>query len=108
MHNSPRLLLSDRGNNTANSDFWVRSGDYIRLKNIEIGYSLPTSFTKKLKLGQVRFYASGLNLVTFDHLDGLPLDPELPESGYNSNINGTASASYPYMKIYSLGLNLKF
>jgi TonB-linked SusC/RagA family outer membrane protein len=104
----PRLLLSDRGNNTANSDFWVRSGDYIRLKNVEIGYSLPASLIKRLKLSQVRFYLSGLNLLTFDQLDGLPFDPELPESGYNSNIGGTGSASYPYMKIYSIGLNLKF
>ncbi|MBC6112090.1 SusC/RagA family TonB-linked outer membrane protein [Pedobacter fastidiosus] len=96
----PRLLLTDRGNNTAASDFWIRSGDYIRLKNAEIGYSLPSSFTKKLKIKQLRLYASGLNLITFDQLGDLPIDPELPESGYNS--------SYPYMKIYSFGVNLKF
>lgn len=96
----PRLLLTDRGNNTAASDFWIRSGDYIRLKNVEIGYSLSPSFVKKLKIKQLRFYASGLNLLTFDKLGDLPIDPELPESGYNS--------SYPYMKIYSFGVNLKF
>jgi len=96
----PRLLLNDRGNNTANSDFWIRSGDYIRLKNVELGYSLPQSFIKKLKISQLRFYVGGLNLLTFDKLGDLPIDPELPESGYN--------ASYPYMKIYSLGMNLKF
>ncbi|PWS29191.1 hypothetical protein DHW03_05045 [Pedobacter yonginense] len=104
----PRLLLADRGNNTAASDFWIRSGDYIRLKNVELGYSLPAHFVKRLKLSQLRFYVSGLNLLTFDQLDGLPIDPELPESGYNSNINGVSSASYPYMKIYSFGVNLKF
>ncbi|MNK61953.1 TonB dependent receptor [compost metagenome] len=96
----PRLLLTDRGNNTATSDFWIRSGDYVRLKNVEIGYSLSPSFIKKLKIRQLRFYASGLNLITFDKLGDLPIDPELPESGYNS--------SYPYMKIYSFGVNLKF
>ncbi len=96
----PRLLLTDRGNNTVNSDFWVRSGDYLRLKNVEIGYSLPATFVKKLKLSQFRIYAGGLNLLTFDKLGDLDLDPELPESGYNS--------SYPYMKIYSFGINLKF
>ena len=96
----PRLLLTDRGNNTANSDFWIRSGDYIRLKNVELGYSLSPAFIKRLKISQLRFYVGGLNLLTFDKLDDLPIDPELPESGYN--------ASYPYMKIYSLGLNLKF
>lgn len=96
----PRLLLTDRGNNTANSDFWIRSGDYIRLKNVELGYSLSPAFIKRLKISQLRFYVGGLNLLTFDKLGDLPIDPELPESGYN--------ASYPYMKIYSLGLNLKF
>ncbi|QPH40353.1 SusC/RagA family TonB-linked outer membrane protein [Pedobacter endophyticus] len=96
----PRLLLTDRGNNTANSDFWIRSGDYIRLKNVELGYSLSSAFIKRLKIAQLRFYVSGLNLLTFDKLGDLPIDPELPESGYNS--------SYPYMKIYSFGLNLKF
>lgn len=96
----PRLVLTDRGNNTQNSDFWLRSGDYLRLKNVELGYSLPQSLLKRLKLSQVRFFVSGLNLLTFDKLGGLNLDPEIPEAGYNS--------SYPYMKIYSLGLNLKF
>lgn len=96
----PRLLLTDRGNNTALSDFYVRSGDYIRLKNVELGYSLSPLFIKKLKISQLRFYVSGLNLLTFDKLGDLNTDPELPESGYNS--------SYPFMKIYSFGLNLKF
>ena len=96
----PRLLITDRGNNTANSDFWIRSGDYIRLKNVELGYTLSSAFIKRLKIAQLRFYVSGLNLLTFDQLGDLPIDPELPESGYNS--------SYPYMKIYSFGLNLKF
>ncbi len=96
----PRLVIADRGNNTVQSDFWVRDGDYIRLKNIELGYSLPTSITNKLKIGQLRFYAGGLNLLTFSKVNDLNIDPELPESGYNN--------SYPYMKIYSFGLNLKF
>jgi TonB-linked SusC/RagA family outer membrane protein len=96
----PRLLIADRGNNTANSDFWIRSSDYVRLKNIELGYSLSDRFVKKLKLSQLRFYVSGLNLLTFSKLNDLNIDPELPESGFNS--------SYPYMKIYSFGVNLKF
>ncbi|RKR81964.1 TonB-linked SusC/RagA family outer membrane protein [Mucilaginibacter gracilis] len=96
----PRLLQADRGNNTQNSDFWLRSGDYLRLKNVEIGYSLPASLIKRAKLSQVRFYISGLNMLTFDKLGSLNIDPEVPEAGYNS--------SYPLMKVYSFGLNLKF
>ncbi|MFI5452879.1 SusC/RagA family TonB-linked outer membrane protein [Pedobacter sp. UC225_61] len=96
----PRLLIADRGNNTVNSDFWIRSSDYVRLKNVELGYSLSDRFVKKLKLSQLRFYVSGLNLLTFSKLNDLNIDPELPEFGFNS--------SYPYMKIYSFGVNLKF
>lgn len=98
----PRLVFADRGNNTQLSDFWFRSGDYIRLKNAELGYTIPSNIVKKLRLSQLRFYISALNLFTFDKLGNLPIDPELPESGYNS------AYPYPYSKIYAFGLNLKF
>lgn len=96
----PRLALADRGNNTQVSDFWVRSGDYLRLKHTELGYSLNSAFTKKMKVQNIRFYVSGFNLLTFDKLGDLPIDPEIPEAGYIE--------SYPYLRSYSLGLNVKF
>ncbi|MGF1924200.1 MAG: SusC/RagA family TonB-linked outer membrane protein [Bacteroidia bacterium] len=96
----PRLALADRGNNTQVSDYWIRSGDYLRLKHTELGYSLNTSLVKKMKLQSIRFYVSGFNLITFDKLGDLPIDPEIPEAGY---IN-----SYPYLSSYSVGLNVKF
>lgn len=95
-----RLALADRGNNTQVSDYWVRSGNYLRLKHAELGYTLNADFVKKLKMQSIRFYVSGFNLLTFDQLGDLPIDPEIPESGY---IN-----SYPYLRSYSLGLNVKF
>jgi len=95
----PRLLTADRSNNTQNSDFWLRSGDYLRLKNAEIGYSLPSSVISKFRMSSCRFFLSGLNLLTFDSLGDLPLDPELPEAGY---------VTYPYMRTWSLGVNVKF
>ena len=96
----PRLTISDRANNTQNSDFWLRSGDFLRLKHVELGYSLPSNTLKKLKISQCRFFVSGFNLLTFDKLDGFPIDPEMPEAGYNS--------SYPALATYAFGLNLKF
>ncbi|RYE37084.1 MAG: TonB-dependent receptor [Sphingobacteriaceae bacterium] len=105
----PRLIVSDRGNNTQNSDFWLRSGDYIRLKNTELGYSFPSSLVKRLKLAQLRIYLSGLNLLTFDKLGNLNMDPEIPQAGYNTLApDGSSAANYPYMKIYSFGLKMKF
>ena len=103
----PRLLIADRGNNTQNSDFWLRSGDYIRLKNAELGYSFSPRIIKRLGLSQLRIYANGLNLLTFDKLGKLPLDPELPDAGYYAS-GANASYPYPFSRIYSFGVNLKF
>jgi TonB-linked SusC/RagA family outer membrane protein len=96
----PRLALADRGNNTQVSDYWTKSGDYLRLKHAELGYTLNAGLVQKLKLQSIRLYVSGFNLLTFDKLKDLPIDPEIPEAGY---IN-----SYPSLRSYSLGLNVKF
>ena len=96
----PRLTVIDRANNNANSDYWLRSGDFIKLKHVEVGYTLPANTIKRLKLSDCRFYVSGFNLLTFDKLGKLPIDPEIPEAGFNS--------SYPYLTTFALGMNLKF
>lgn len=96
----PRLAIADRGNNTQVSDYWIRSADYLRLKHVELGYTLKSDFVKRLKMQSARFYVSGFNLFTFDKLGDLPIDPEIPEAGYNS--------SYPYLRSFSVGLNVKF
>jgi TonB-linked SusC/RagA family outer membrane protein len=94
----PRLGITDRGNNTADSDFWIRSGDYLRLKSIELGYMLAEPFTDRLHLRGVRVYINGFNLFNLNKT-GLDIDPELPFSGYNS---------YPYLRTLTAGVNIKF
>ncbi|WP_207495149.1 SusC/RagA family TonB-linked outer membrane protein [Aridibaculum aurantiacum] len=96
----PRLTSGDRGNNTANSTFWIRSGDYMRLKAAEVGYSLPASTLKRMNIRSARVYISGFNLLTFSKLKDLPIDPEMPTTGYGSN--------YPYLKTFAAGLTLNF
>jgi len=95
----PRLAVSDRGNNDAMSDFWLRSGDYLKLKTLEVGYSLPQRLTNRLNIKKARFYIGGYNLLTFSKLD-LDLDPEMPDAGYGS--------SYPSLRTFTLGLNVQF
>lgn len=95
----PRLGISDRGNNTANSDFWLRSGDYLRLKSIELGYTIPSVLTDKFHIRSLRFYLNGFNLINFNKT-GIDIDPELNLAGFNS--------VYPYTRTISAGLNLKF
>ncbi|HUC81112.1 MAG TPA: TonB-dependent receptor [Flavisolibacter sp.] len=96
----PRLSMNDRGNNTANSTYWLRSGDYLRLKAAEIGYTIPATVLKRLSLQSCRVYVSGFNLLTFSKLNDLPIDPEIPTSGYGSN--------YPYIKTFAAGVTVNF
>ncbi|MEJ7770010.1 MAG: SusC/RagA family TonB-linked outer membrane protein [Chitinophagaceae bacterium] len=95
----PRVGLVDRGNNTAGSDFWRRSGDFLRLKYVELGVSLPPTFLKKYNIKKTRFYVGGFNLLTFTKLD-LDVDPEIPGAGRGDQ--------YPYLKTFSFGLRTTF
>lgn len=96
----PRMSLSNRGNNTQQSDFWLRPGDYTRLKVAELGYSLSGTGLKAVHINAMRIYLTGFNLLTFSKMNKLDIDPEIPSSGYN--------ASYPYVRTFALGVNLKF
>ncbi len=93
----PRLGEVWNGNNGWASDWWVVNGAYLRLKNTQIGYTLPKKWMNKIHTQNLRIYVAGTNLFTIDQLDYL--DPEMP-----SNNNGY----YPQQKTYSLGLDLTF
>lgn len=75
--------------------FWLRNTNYIRLKNIEIGYNIPASALNNLGIEGFRIYANGLNLLTFDKVK--LIDPEL-----------TSGQAYPLQRIVNLGLTLTF
>lgn len=85
-------------NNTKQSDFWQRDGSYLRLRNLEFGYTLPSKWTKKMHLRTVRVYFSGVNLWTLSS-EITAYDPEL----------GTGDGrAYPLTKVFSLGVNVSF
>jgi TonB-linked SusC/RagA family outer membrane protein len=96
----PRTSIADRANNTANSTFWLRDGDYVRLKTAELGYTIPANALKRLKIKTARIYLSGFNLFTWSKVNDLPIDPEIPTAGYGSN--------YPYVKTFSGGISVNF
>jgi TonB-linked SusC/RagA family outer membrane protein len=77
--------------------YWLRSSDYIRLKNMEIGYTVPTALSSKVGISALRFYFNGLNLFTIDKLK--VYDPE------TDNQNGQY---YPQSRIISGGLSVSF
>ncbi|HOW24661.1 MAG TPA: TonB-dependent receptor [Bacteroidales bacterium] len=83
--------------------FFVRKTDYVRLKNVELGYNLPTAFLKKFRIETMRIYLSGLNLLTFaPDLKDFDTDPE---ESIRYQFYGE---SYPLQRIYTLGINLAF
>jgi hypothetical protein len=95
----PRLGISDRANNTSASDFWLTSGDFVRLKNLELGATVPKGLLSKYALKNTRLYVGGFNLFVFDKLK-LDIDPEIPGAGRGS--------AYPYVKTIYAGFRASF
>lgn len=80
-----------------NSDFWLRNAAFLRLKNLEIAYSVPASAYSKLGLSNVRVYVSAYNLLSFDKMKKYGVDPET---------NSTTGINYPQSKIFRFGINI--
>lgn len=93
----PRIANRSDQYYSSNNTYWLRSSDYVRLKNFELGYTIPESIGKKVGFSSMRVYASGVNLFTIDKLK--IYDPE------NTNNNGQY---YPQSRVMNLGLNIKF
>ena len=93
---APALSFKSKSHNYQDSDLWLRDASYVRLKNIEVGYSFPSSLLKKAHIGSLRIFMSGYNLLTFDSFK--VSDPE-------SDPSGTA---YPLIKVGNVGLKVGF
>ena len=89
----PRASIGFNTNNQTFSSFWFRKGGFMRLKNLEIGYTLPGNLLARTPLKSVRLFANGLNLATWSSLDG-DRDPE---------VFGT----YPIQRVVNFGINIK-
>lgn len=96
----PRVAndLTSPSNPQILSDFWVMNADFLRLKNLQVGYTFPARWMKKGGVSKLRIYYSGENLLTFDKLD-LNIDPEA------TTANGS---HYPLMTTHTFGINLTF
>lgn len=91
----PRLTYGWNNNNDRYSTFWLRNGSYLRLKTLDIGYTLPTVLVNKAHLNKVRFFFVGTNLLTFSKFK--LWDPEMGSS------NGK---KYPLSRTLSLGVSI--
>lgn len=104
--NVPQLRLGE-DNGVAASSRYISNGDYVRLKNVTIGYNLPSSVMKKLHLTSTRLYVTGVNLVTITGYKGW--DPEV-NTDYRADNKNQGSDFYaaPQIKNISVGLNIGF
>ncbi len=96
----PRLTYGANDNNkNKNSNLFLYDASYLRLKNIEIGYSLPNNTIKFAGLQNVRVYLQGMNLLTFDKLGDVDVDPETK--------NGSGDW-YPIQRIFNFGIDITY
>lgn len=103
---------SSTANNMQVQDRYLLNMAYLRLKNITVGYTLPKAWLKKVNLSNLRVYAGAENLITWDHLRDLPIDPE-SINGYSmwntTNYNlGRTGAGIPAFKSVSIGAQVNF
>jgi TonB-dependent starch-binding outer membrane protein SusC len=96
----PRISFNDPNNNFRMSDYYLEDGSFMRLKNVQLGYTVTKELASKLKLSALRFYVSGENLLTFTKYPGLE-----PELGVKSTQQtGVSSFEYSQPRTYRAGL----
>ncbi|GAB3506995.1 SusC/RagA family TonB-linked outer membrane protein [Emticicia fontis] len=105
----PRLNASDATSQQISS-YFIEDGSYFRLKNVQLTYSVPTAWVKKIGLGSAQVYVQGQNLLTITKYTGLDPDINLRRSGNdNQDIHmGIDEGAYPVAKSYLVGLRLGF
>lgn len=97
--NSHPRLFNDNTRLTMRSDYYVEDASFLRLKNVEVGYTLPRRLMKKLKMESVRVYAGVQNAFTITSFNGW--DPERPATNISSDV-------YPQVRVYNMGINVNF
>lgn len=104
----PRMSINNTNRNFRPSDLFVEKGDYLRLKNMTLGYAIPKNAISKLKMSQARIYVTGQNLLTFTKYSGL--NPELGYVGSGGTYNqlNVDYAQYPLARTWTIGATISF
>ncbi len=92
----PSVSYTDTNNEGRLSTYFIENGSYLKLRNLQLGYSLPASFLEKIRMSKLRLYASGQNLFTIKSKNFTGQDPENPNYGY------------PIPMTFTIGLNASF
>jgi len=102
-NSEPRVTFVDTNNNLRASDRYVEDGSFVKIKNVQIGYTLPSSFYKVTGFTKIRIYTQVKNAFTFTKYSGY--DPEISSGVLDTGID---RGTYPQPRIFSLGVNVKF
>lgn len=100
----PRISHSDPNQNNRISDRFVEDGSFLRIKNVQVGYTLPESVMQRLQIGKCRIYVAASNLFTFTSYSGL--DPEIGTRGTLEI--GIDRGFYPAARTFMAGVNVNF
>lgn len=95
----PRAFNANSPYNSIYADYWLKSAAFLRLKSVEISYTIPKTIYQKWGIGNLRVYVSGFNLFSIDRMKEFGIDPE------TNNITGV---NYPQTRIYRFGINASF
>lgn len=96
---------ADSRMNLEMSDWYVENGSYVRLKNLQIGYTIPSAITKKITINNLRVFVAAQNLFTITGYSGL--DPEIGEINNNPQYKGCDMGFYPQPRTFMFGISLK-
>ena len=99
----PIFIVGDSSDNWKSSDLYVYDGSYLRLKNIELGYTVPAKITQNVFINRLRLYVSAENLLTFTKYHGF--DPEISSGGTSLGVD---YGVYPQARVWRIGFNLEF
>ena len=102
----PRMTVQDLNQNFLYSDRYIEDGDYLRMKNLQLGYTLPQGVTERIFATSVRVYVSSDNLFTITDYSGF--DPEVGQSRGNPLHFGVDYGQYPQARTFMAGVNINF
>ncbi|MDR2791418.1 MAG: TonB-dependent receptor [Tannerellaceae bacterium] len=100
----PRMTRSNPNGNWVSSDLYIKDGSYVRLKSVQLGYTLPAQLTRKASVQRLRLFVAAENLLTFTGYDGF--DPEVATGDYDRI--GVDRGVYPQSRTISAGVNITF
>lgn len=107
----PRAILQDPNGNSRESDRFLENGNFVRLRQLQIGYTLPAALMKKVLIDKLRFYVSGENLFTITGYSGI--DPEFSRKSSTDENSEALNAGidnmvYPFTRSFVFGMQLTF